>query len=93
MGILSALSIITVAVKLLPSLIMAAEALFNRPQAGGDRKAYVMNLIKVAIGFGEQVSGRDIVDEAEFLAGLEQATEGVLRALKATKVWNDRFPK
>ncbi len=40
---------------------------------------------------GELALGRDIVDEAEFLAGLDQAAEGVLRALKATNLWQKTF--
>ena len=32
-----------------------------------------------AIGVGELALGRDIVDEAEFVAGLDQAAEGVLK--------------
>jgi hypothetical protein len=35
--------------------------------------------------------GRDIVNEAEFVAGLDQAAEGVLRALKATNLWQKAF--
>jgi hypothetical protein len=35
--------------------------------------------------------GRDLVDEAEFVAGLDQAAEGVLRALKATNAWQKVF--
>ena len=35
--------------------------------------------------------GRDIVDEAEFVAGLDQAAEGVLRSLKATHLWQKAF--
>ena len=46
---------------------------------------------KNAIGVGELAIGRDIVDEAEFVAGLDQAAEGVLRALKATDLWRKTF--
>jgi hypothetical protein len=43
------------------------------------------------IGVGELALGRDLVDEAEFVAGLDQAAEGVLRALKATNIWQKSF--
>jgi hypothetical protein len=33
------------------------------------------------------VLGRDIVDEAEFFASLDQADECVLHAVKTTSVW------
>ena len=47
--------------------------------------------LKNAIGVGELALSRDIVDEAEFVAGLDQAAEGVLRALKATSLWQKAF--
>jgi len=50
-----------------------------------------MDFLKNAIGVGELALGRDIVDETEFVAGLDQAAEGVLRALKATNLWKNRF--
>jgi hypothetical protein len=31
------------------------------------------------------------IDEAEFVAGLDQAAEGVLHALKATNSWKKAF--
>jgi len=58
---------------------------------GGTKKAAVMDFLKNAIGIGEFAFGGDIVDEAEFVAGLDQAAEGVLRALKATSKWQKAF--
>ena len=66
------------------------EAVFG-PKTGPEKKAAVMAMIEQAIGLGEQISGKEIVNEDEFVAGLDQAAEGVLRALKATRIWNDRF--
>ena len=54
---------------------------------GEVKKAAIMDFLKNAIGVSELALGRDIVDEAEFVAGLDQAAEGVLRALKATNLW------
>jgi hypothetical protein len=54
---------------------------------GETKKAAIMDFLKSAIGIGESVLGGDIVDEAEFVAGLDQAAEVVLRALKATNKW------
>jgi hypothetical protein len=45
------------------------------------------------ISVGELALGRDIVDEAAFVAGLDQAGEGVLRTLKATNLWQQKFAK
>jgi hypothetical protein len=59
--------------------------------AGEVKKAAIMDFLKNAIGVGELALGRDIVDEAEFVAGLDQAAEGVLRALKATDLWKKTF--
>lgn len=53
---------------------------------GEVKKAAIMDFLNNAIGVGELALGRDIVDEAEFVAGLDQAAEGVLRALKATNL-------
>jgi len=46
---------------------------------------------KNAIGFGELFLGKDIVDEAEFVAGLDQAAKSVLQALKSTNMWQKDF--
>lgn len=53
--------------------------------------SYEATPLKNPIGVGEMALGRDIVDEAEFVAGLDQAAEGVLRALKATGLWHKTF--
>ncbi len=58
---------------------------------GEVKKAAIMDFLKNAIGVGEMVLGKDIVDETEFVAGLDQAAEGVLRALKATGLWHKTF--
>ena len=61
------------------------------PGTGEVKKAAIMDFLKNAIGVGELALGRDIVDESEFIAGLDQAAEGVLRALKATNLWQKSF--
>jgi hypothetical protein len=66
------------------------QAVFG-PGTGETKKAAIMDFLKNAIGVGEVAFGRDIVDEAEFVAGLDQAAEGVLRALKATNLWQKAF--
>ena len=58
---------------------------------GEAKKAAIMEFLKNAIGVGELVLGRDIVDEAEFVAGLDQAAEGVLRSLKSMSIWQKTF--
>ena len=50
-----------------------------------------MDFLKNAIRVGELALGCDIVDEAEFVAGLDQAAEAVLRVLKATGLWHKTF--
>jgi hypothetical protein len=66
------------------------QAVFG-PGTGENKKAAIMDFLKNAIGVGELALGRDLVDEAEFVAGLDQAAEGVLRALKATNIWKKAF--
>ena len=66
------------------------QAIFG-PGTGETKKAAIMDFLKNAIGVGELVLGRDIVDESEFVAGLDQAAEGVLRTLKSTHVWQKAF--
>ncbi len=61
------------------------------PGTGEVKKAAIMDFLKNVIGVGELALGKDIVDEAEFVAGLDQAAEGVLRALKATNLWQKSF--
>ncbi len=66
------------------------QAVFG-PGTGEVKKAAIMDFLKSAIGVGELALGKDIVDEAEFVAGLDQAAEGVLRSLKATHLWHKSF--
>jgi hypothetical protein len=66
------------------------QAVFG-PGTGENKKAAIMDFLKNTIGLGELVAGRDLLDEAEFVAGLDQAAEGVLRALKATTLWQKAF--
>ena len=66
------------------------QAVFG-PGTGETKKAAIMDFLKNAIGVGELVLGRDIFDETEFVAGLDQAAEGVLRSLKATHLWQKAF--
>jgi hypothetical protein len=66
------------------------QAVFG-PGTGETKKAAIMEFLKNAISVGELASGRDIADEAEFVAGLDQAAEGVLRALKSTHSWQKSF--
>jgi hypothetical protein len=66
------------------------QAVFG-PGTGEVKKAAIMDFLKNAIGVGELALGKDVVDEAEFVAGLDQAAEGVLRALKATSIWRKSF--
>jgi len=66
------------------------QAVFG-PGTGEAKKAAIMDFLKNAIGIGEMALGKDIIDEAEFVAGLDQAAEGVLRALKATNLWQKAF--
>jgi hypothetical protein len=66
------------------------QAVFG-PGTGETKKAAIMDFLKNAIGIAEHVLDNDIIDEAEFVAGLDQAAEGVLRALKATHSWQKSF--
>ena len=45
------------------------------PGTGAVRKSATMDFLMNAIGVGELALGRDIVDEAEFVAGLDQAAK------------------
>jgi hypothetical protein len=62
-----------------------------RSGTGEAKKAAIVDFLKNAISVGELALGRDIVDEIEFVAGLDQAGEGVLQALKATNLWQKTF--
>jgi len=66
------------------------QAVFG-PGTGEVKEAAIMDFLKNVIGVGELALGRDLVDKAEFVAGLDQAAEGVLRALKATGLWHKTF--
>jgi hypothetical protein len=70
--------------------IFGLQAVFG-PGTGEVKKAAIMDFLKNAIGLGELALGKDILDEPEFVAGLDQAAEGVLRALKATNLWQKTF--
>jgi hypothetical protein len=66
------------------------QAVFG-PGTGEVKKAAIMEFLKNAIGVGELALRREIIDETEFTAGLDQAAEGVLPALKATNLWRKTF--
>jgi hypothetical protein len=70
--------------------IFGLQVVFS-PGTGEVKKAAIMDFLRNAIGVRELALGKDIVDETEFVAGLDQAAEGVLRALKATNVWQESF--
>ena len=70
--------------------MLGLQAVFG-PGTGEPEKAAIMGSLKNAVGLGELALSRDIADEAEFVAGLDQAAEGVLRALKATNLWQKTF--
>jgi hypothetical protein len=68
------------------------QAVFHRG-TGGVKTAAMMDFLKNTIGVGELALGRDIVDEAEFMVGLDQAAEGILKSPKATTLWRQKFPQ
>lgn len=78
--------------KALPIQMFGLQAVFG-PGTGPAKKEAIMDLLKKSIGFTEGLLGQDLVDENEFVAGLDQAAEGILRSLKATKLWQQKFPK
>jgi len=54
---------------------------------GPIKKQMVLDFLKKAIGVGESLTGHEVVDEAQFVEGLDEAVEGILKALKATVLW------
>jgi len=48
------------------------QAVFG-PGTGEPEKAAIMGSLKNAVGVGELALGQDIADQAEFVAGLDQA--------------------
>jgi len=70
--------------------MLGLQAVFG-PGTGEPEKAAIMGSLKNAVGVGELALSRDIANEAEFVAGLDQAAEGVLRAPKAKNLWQKTF--
>jgi hypothetical protein len=72
-------------ISFVPSIVNAVEGLFGK-QSGGQKKDAALNFIGAALGLGEALSEKQVVDEDKFKSGLSKIIDGVVECLNAS-VW------
>ena len=72
----------------LPSIIQLVEKVIpnkqGQPSTGPQKKEAVIAIVREMLLTAEGFTGKDIMDEAAFTSGLDQAIEGIVRMLNAT---------
>ncbi|MFZ0286972.1 MAG: hypothetical protein WAL32_17220 [Terriglobales bacterium] len=79
------LSKIMQTIAFVPTIVSGIEGLF-RDRSSADKKNAAMSFLEAALSMAEEVSSKQIADEAGFKAGLEQIIAGTVACLNAS-VW------
>jgi len=77
-------------VRWLPNIISAVENLFGGG-TGDTKKNSVVSLVMGVLGSAENITAKDIVDDAAFQAGLRQAVDGIVAMFNAS-IWHKDTP-
>ena len=72
-------------ISFVPSIVNAVEGLFGK-NTGGQKKDAALNFISAALGLGEALADKQVVDEDKFKDGLSKIIDGVVQCLNAS-VW------
>ena len=70
----------------IPTIIAGVESLFGS-RNGATKQQAASSFVLTALNFGEAIAQKDIVDQDEFKAGLDDTIKGVVRMLNAS-VWH-----
>jgi hypothetical protein len=74
------------AIQILPAIIVGFEGIFGKGN-GKTKKQKAIETFNFGINLTEAIAKKDIVDQAEFTAAIEQINDGVVRALNAS-LWH-----
>jgi len=66
-----------------PAIVHGIEALFGA-KSGNDKKEAALSFIGAALGLGEAIANRDVLDDAKFRDGLSKIIDGVVQCLNAS---------
>lgn len=72
-------------ISFVPSIVHAVEGLFGS-KAGGQKKDAALSFVSAALGLGEALADKQVVDEDKFKSGLSKIIDGVVDCLNAS-VW------
>ncbi len=72
-------------ISFVPSIVHAVEGLFGQ-KAGGQKKDAALSFVSAALGLGEALADKQVVDEDKFKNGLSKIIDGVVDCLNAS-VW------
>lgn len=83
---MEAMKMLERALNVIPGLVHGAE---TGAGSGAEKKAAVLEMVRVAIGVTDALTGRKIADAEGFASGLGMVVDGVVECLKAS-VWATR---
>jgi hypothetical protein len=66
-----------------PAIVHGIEALFGA-KSGNDKKEAALSFIGAALGLGEAIANRDVLDDTKFRDGLSKIIDGVVQCLNAS---------
>jgi len=72
-------------ISFVPSIVNAVEGLFGS-KAGGQKKDAALTFVTAALGLGEALADKQVVDQDKFRGGLSKIIDGVVDCLNAS-VW------
>ena len=82
---MDAMKLLLRALAVLPGLVQGVEAAFG-VKTGAEKKAAVLEMVRVGVNVTDAVTGRHVVDADGFTQGLGLVVDGVVACLKAS-VW------
>jgi hypothetical protein len=72
-------------ISFVPSIVNAVEGLFGS-KSGSQKKDAALTFVAAALGLGEALSEKQVVDQDKFKGGLSKIIDGVVDCLNAS-VW------
>jgi len=67
----------------IPALVGVVEKLIPGRRKGSFKKSAVTGMVRIAVEAVEGISGKDLVDNEAFIAGIDKTIEGAVQAMSA----------